>query len=203
MSEHFERDVMAALRDIKSAIEKTKAELMSQITDWATAEEADLTAISGTLNALATGVTELNSQIASLQSQLSSSGTLSTADAAALAQVKAASDALVTQAAAIKVPAPAPAVPGQVVSVSATAQGTGIVTLSWPEVAGATSYVVGRSATSGGPYSIVSPAAGVPASASPTFSDSGVPVGAQFYVVTAVNAAGPGPQSAEASVTVT
>jgi hypothetical protein len=69
------------------------------------------------------------------------------------------------------------------------------VTLSWNPVAGATTYVVKRSATSGGPYSIV--ATGVTAT---TFTNSGLKSGVTYYfVVAAVNAAGEGPHSNQVS----
>ena len=85
----------ATKRDIQLLNQKIE-KLMSQITDWADQEEADLTAISGTLNAIVTGVKALNDLIAQLKG-----GGLSPADAAKLAEVKAQSAALVTQAAAI------------------------------------------------------------------------------------------------------
>ena len=71
------------------------------------------------------------------------------------------------------------------------------VTLSWNPVAGATSYTVKRSVTTGGPYSIV--ASGVTAT---TFANSGLKTGVTYYfVVAAVNAAGEGPHSNQASAT--
>ena len=76
---------------------------MSQITDWAATEEADLTAISNTLNGIVTGVTALDTLIQSLQA---AGGQLSASDLATLAQVKTQSAALVTQAAAISTAVP-------------------------------------------------------------------------------------------------
>lgn len=85
--------------------------LMSQITDWAATEQADLAAISGTLDGIVTGVAALDTLIQNLET----SGGTSAADLQALADVKAASAALVAKAAAISTappsngtPAPAP-----------------------------------------------------------------------------------------------
>ncbi len=75
---------------------------MSQITDWAATEQADLTAIKGTLTSIVTGVTALDALISQLQTE-----GLPPSDVAALAAVKAASAALVIQAAAISVAPPA------------------------------------------------------------------------------------------------
>jgi len=74
---------------------------MSQITDYATAEEADLTAIGTTLGAVVSGISALDTIIQNLQG-----GGLSANDAAALATVKAQSTALVTQASAINTTPP-------------------------------------------------------------------------------------------------
>jgi fibronectin type 3 domain-containing protein len=71
------------------------------------------------------------------------------------------------------------------------------VTLSWSVASGAESYTVKRSTVSGGPYSTI--ASGVIA---PTYVDTGLANGTRlYYVVRAVNFAGEGPDSAEASAT--
>ena len=83
---------------------------MSAITDWAAAEQADLTSISSTLNAIVTGVTALDTLIENFQN---SPGSLSATDQAALDAITAASAALVTQAAAISTAPPStPVTPG-------------------------------------------------------------------------------------------
>jgi hypothetical protein len=84
--------------------------LMSQITDWAATEGANLAAVSKTLDNLVTGIAALDALIANFQN---SPGTLSAADQAALDGIQAASGALVTKAAAIVVaaPVPVPAIP--------------------------------------------------------------------------------------------
>jgi subtilisin family serine protease len=71
------------------------------------------------------------------------------------------------------------------------------VTLSWAAVSGATSYRVQRSGTTGGPYTTV--ATGVTTT---SYTDSGLTNGVPyFYVVTAVNAAGEGTASPQATAT--
>ena len=86
-------------------------------------------------------------------------------------------------------PPPAPT------GLTATA-GNAQVTLSWGASAGAVSYDVERSTTSGGPYTTV----GTPTAAS--FTDTSVTNGiTYFYVVNAANLAGPGPNSTQVSVT--
>lgn len=93
------------LREILDGIEDLKKEnrnIMSAITDWAAQEQADLTAISTTLDGIVTGVQNLDTLIQQLQS-----GTLNAADQAALDAVKTASAALVTKSAAISTAPPA------------------------------------------------------------------------------------------------
>jgi hypothetical protein len=75
----------------------------------------------------------------------------------------------------------------------------GGVALSWspPVGGGAASYNVKRSATSGGPYTTI--ATGV---TSLSYTDTGVSAGnTYYYVVSAVNSAGEGPNSNEATIT--
>ena len=78
---------------------------MSQITDWAAAEQADLTQISTTLDAIVAGVTALDTLITNFQN---SPGTLSAPDQAALDGIQAASKALVSKASAISTAPPTP-----------------------------------------------------------------------------------------------
>lgn len=82
---------------------------MSQITDWAVQEQADLTAISNTLDSIVAGVTALDALIEQFQN---SPGNLSAEDQAALDSIQAASKALVSKAAAISVAPPSPPMPG-------------------------------------------------------------------------------------------
>jgi fibronectin type 3 domain-containing protein len=91
-------------------------------------------------------------------------------------------------------PPQVPSAPVGLQAVAANAQ----VALSWSATAGATSYHVKRSTTSGGPYTQVS------ASASTSFTDTGLANGtAYFYVVSALNTAGESANSAQATATPT
>jgi subtilisin family serine protease len=86
-----------------------------------------------------------------------------------------------------------PAVPTGLVAVG----GLGAVSLDWNNAAGASSYNVKRSTTSGGPYATI--ASGVPDS---QYVDASVVGGTTyFYVVSAVNGAGESANSTEASAT--
>ena len=89
-------------------------------------------------------------------------------------------------------PAQAPATPTGLMATAANAQ----VSLAWTASAGATSYNVKRSTTTGGPYTKIS---------SPTatnFTDTNLANGTTyFYVVSAVNATGESANSAQASAT--
>src|SRR2546426_7808809 len=69
---------------LKSLEEKIET-LMSQITDWAAQEEADITEIKGTLDGIVAGIAALDDIIIKWQN---SPGTLSTADQAALDNVQ-------------------------------------------------------------------------------------------------------------------
>lgn len=80
---------------------------MSQVTDWAAKEQADLTAISATLDSIVTGIAALDAMI----TQLQTTGTLSAADQAALDAIQTASAALVTKSAAISTAPPATPAP--------------------------------------------------------------------------------------------
>jgi fibronectin type 3 domain-containing protein len=85
-----------------------------------------------------------------------------------------------------------PPVPTNVVA----SAGNGQVGLSWSASSGATSYNVGRSTTSGGPYTtIASPTA-------TTYTDTAVTNGTTYYyVVAAVNSAGTSANSSQVSAT--
>lgn len=86
-------------------------------------------------------------------------------------------------------------VPGAPTNVKATA-GTRRITVSWTAAPAATSYVILRSATSGGPYTQVGTATGT------SFANTGLTTGSTwYYVVQARNAAGTGPSSAQVSAT--
>ena len=76
---------------------------MSQITDWAAKEQANLDAVSATLDSIVTGIAALDKLITDFQN---SPGTLSAADQAALDAIVASSGALVTKSAAISVTPP-------------------------------------------------------------------------------------------------
>ena len=76
------------------------------------------------------------------------------------------------------------------------AAGNGVVTLSWTASAGAISYNVGRSTTSGGPYATVGTPTGT------TFTDTSVTNGTTyFYVVNAANTSGDSANSTQVSAT--
>ena len=94
-------EILTLLRELKGKEETN----MSQLTDWAAQEQADLTAISNTLDQVVTGVAALDVMITTFQN---SPGTLSAADQAALDGIQAASKALVVKSAAISVAPPGP-----------------------------------------------------------------------------------------------
>ena len=84
-----------------------------------------------------------------------------------------------------------PAAPTGVTAVSNTKRK---ITVTWNAVAGATSYTIKRSTTSGGPYSNVG------TTSSTSFVNSGLTSGTTYYyVVSASNAQGQGPNSAQVS----
>jgi len=87
----------------------------------------------------------------------------------------------------------APAAP---VGLTATV-GNSQIALSWSAASGATSYAVGRSTTSGGPYSsIATPSA-------PSYTDTAVTSGTPYYyVVSASNSSGASPNSSQVSATI-
>ncbi len=93
-----------------------------------------------------------------------------------------------------------PTIPSTPTSPTAVA-GAGRVFLSWTASSGSLpiEYVIGRSTTSGGPYTEVGRTQGTT-----TFADTSAPQGTPvFYVIFATNAAGDGALSAEVGATVT
>jgi hypothetical protein len=91
---------------------------------------------------------------------------------------------------------PLPAPPAAPTGLTATA-GNGQVALSWNAVSGAISYSVQRATASGGPYATVQSGLTVT-----SHTDTGLTNGVSYYyVVSASNAGGEGPNSNEASAT--
>ena len=89
-------------------------------------------------------------------------------------------------------PPPTPAVPTGLTATS----GNGQVSLSWSASSGATSYILKRSTTSGGPYTNVVTQAGT------TYTNTGLTNGTTYYyVVSATNSGGTSANSAQASAT--
>lgn len=86
-------------------------------------------------------------------------------------------------------------IPAAPTGVVATSAGNGGVTLAFAAVPGATSYNVSRGTSPGTEVPVGSP------SPTPGFTDTGLTVGtAYFYTVTATNASGTSPASAEVTV---
>ncbi len=89
--------------------------------------------------------------------------------------------------------APTPTAPTNL----AAARGNNQATLTWTAVAGATSYTIGRSTVSGGPYTTVGTAT------SPLFTATGLTNGTTFFFVVSATTIGPGcvsPNSTQAAV---
>ncbi|WP_081417500.1 pectinesterase family protein [Paenibacillus sp. Soil522] len=79
------------------------------------------------------------------------------------------------------------------------ATGGASVGLTWSPVSGATGYLVKRSSIQGGPYSVIAET-----NQNTSFTDSTVTVGTTYYyVVSAMNGTGEGPNSGEVSATAT
>jgi hypothetical protein len=87
----------------KQDLKESESRIMSAVTDWAAKEQANLDAISGTLDGIVTGIAALDAKIVALNA---SPGALSAADQAALDAIQAASAALVTKSAAISTTSP-------------------------------------------------------------------------------------------------
>jgi hypothetical protein len=124
---------------------------------------------------------------------VSSSGLYTAPGSGGSATVTATSGSL-SGSASVTITAPsAPAAPSGLVATAGNAQ----IVLSWNPSSGATSYVIRRSTTSGGPYTTV--ASGLTAT---TYTDAGLANGTTYYyVVAATNAAGTSPNSSQASAT--
>jgi len=87
-----------------------------------------------------------------------------------------------------------PQVPAAPTGVTAVSNIKKKITVSWTAVAGATSYTIKRSTTNGGPYTNVG------TTSSTSFTNSGLTSGTTYYyVVSASNAQGEGPNSAQVS----
>lgn len=87
-----------------------------------------------------------------------------------------------------------PQVPAAPTGVTAVSNTKKKITVSWNAVAGATSYTIKRSTTNGGPYTNVG------TTSSTSFTNSGLTSGTTYYyVVSASNAQGQGPNSAQVS----
>jgi len=69
------------------------------------------------------------------------------------------------------------------------------VSISWSPAAGASTYNVKRSGTSGGPYALIVSTAGT------SYSDEGLAMGTYYYVVTSIGPGGESPNSIEVSGT--
>lgn len=88
----------------------------------------------------------------------------------------------------------APTLPAAPTGVSAASNIKKKITVSWNAVAGATSYTIKRSTTNGGPYTNTG------TTSSTSFTNSGLQSGTTYYyVVSASNAQGEGPNSAQVS----
>jgi unsaturated chondroitin disaccharide hydrolase len=84
-------------------------------------------------------------------------------------------------------------------NVTATPTSGGQVNLTWDAQSGPIRYSVKRSATSGGPYTTIAPP---PILTANSFTDTNAGSGANYYVVSAINASGESPDSAQASATI-
>lgn len=155
------------------------------------------------LQTLTTAITGLQTAVALIPAGAPVAGD----PGATAAQVNAAAAAIAAQTAILTADvaaAPANVIPLAPASFTAVSAGSGNVSLSFTPSAGATSYNVHRSTTTGTEKNVASVPA--PAATTPptpvTFSDTGLTVGtAYFYEVTAVNAAGESPLSLEVTVT--
>lgn len=92
---------------------------------------------------------------------------------------------------------PAPPAP---TNLTAAATSAGQVSLNWTAQTGPIRYSVKRGNTSGGPYTIIAPP---PILTANSYTDTHAAPGANYYVVSAINASGESPNSAQASATIT
>lgn len=157
---------------IQTVVQKETTKIMSALTDWAAAEQADLTKIVGLLTAIGTGVAGLDALIVQFEANV---GTLSPAEVAALKAIKDASAGIVLQAAAIDTKPPA--APGLAI--------TGPVSLL-PGVVGEAYLLVTFVSTGGAPGADAWSATGLPdgLSITPTGVLSGIPTVAGTSTVT-------------------
>ena len=100
--------VLGELKQMLADNIEREQNIMSQITDWAAKEQADLDAISGALDGIVAGVAALDKLISDFQN---SPGTLSPSDQAALDAIQTASTAVVAKTKAIVVTPPVPPAP--------------------------------------------------------------------------------------------
>jgi hypothetical protein len=88
----------------------------------------------------------------------------------------------------------APSVPAAPTGVAAVSPSKKKITVTWNAVSGAASYTVKRSTTNGGPYANVSTVTGT------SYTNTGLTSGVTYYyVVSAANAQGSGPNSSQVS----
>jgi hypothetical protein len=84
-------------------------------------------------------------------------------------------------------------------NVSATPTSGGEVNLTWDAESGPIRYSVKRSTTSGGPYTTIAPP---PILTANSFTDANAASGSNYYVVSAINASGESPNSAQVTATI-
>jgi unsaturated chondroitin disaccharide hydrolase len=84
-------------------------------------------------------------------------------------------------------------------NVTAALNSSGQVLLSWAAESGPIRYSVKRSSTSGGPYTIIAPPPILTAS---SYTDAAAAAGQNYYVISAINASGESPNSAQVSANV-
>ena len=82
------------------------------------------------------------------------------------------------------------------VNLTATPTSAGQVHLTWDAQSGPIRYSVKHSTTSGGPYTIIAPP---PILTANSFTDTNAAPGTNYYVISAINASGESPDSAQAS----
>lgn len=180
---------------------------LSLVLDHLTKQEAKrlletLEKIMTSLQTLTLAVTNLTTAVALIPAGTPSStdpGMTSAQTLAAAATINAQTAILTADVAA-----PAAGVPAAPTGVLGVSNGGGSITLTFPPVAGATSYTVEQSLTTGaevGPgVSVPAPAPTTPPSLV-TYTVTGLTVGTSyFFEVLAVNAAGTSPLSAETTV---